>query len=109
MTMANSAEATENMVAPRASPEPCLIAYSQNALAITYPINEQIQNIGLFFNDHSFAKISAINSNTMRRVSGNIHMGILLVRPAGFEPTTAWFEAKYSIQLSYGRVTIRLK
>ncbi len=26
-----------------------------------------------------------------------------LVRPAGFEPTTPWFVAKYSIQLSYGR------
>ena len=28
---------------------------------------------------------------------------MLLVRPAGFEPTTPWFVAKYSIQLSYGR------
>ena len=27
----------------------------------------------------------------------------ILVRPAGFEPTTPWFVAKYSIQLSYGR------
>ena len=27
-----------------------------------------------------------------------------LVRPAGFEPTTPWFVAKYSIQLSYGRI-----
>jgi len=28
-----------------------------------------------------------------------------MVRPAGFEPTTPWFEAKYSNPLSYGRVT----
>lgn len=27
-----------------------------------------------------------------------------MVRPAGFEPTTPWFEAKCSIQLSYGRI-----
>ena len=27
-----------------------------------------------------------------------------LVRPEGFEPPTPWFEAKYSIQLSYGRI-----
>ncbi len=26
-----------------------------------------------------------------------------LVRPEGFEPPTPWFEAKYSIQLSYER------
>ena len=27
-----------------------------------------------------------------------------MARPEGFEPPTTWFEAKYSIQLSYGRM-----
>ena len=29
-----------------------------------------------------------------------------MARPAGFEPTTPWFVAKYSIQLSYGRMLV---
>jgi hypothetical protein len=30
-------------------------------------------------------------------------MNCVLARLAGFEPTTPWFVAKYSIQLSYSR------
>ncbi len=29
---------------------------------------------------------------------------LILVRLAGIEPTTPWFVAKYSIQLSYSRI-----
>ena len=28
-----------------------------------------------------------------------------MARPEGVEPPTAWFVARYSIQLSYGRLT----
>ncbi len=31
-----------------------------------------------------------------------------MVRPEGFEPPTPWFVAKYSIQMSYGRLRERI-
>lgn len=34
-------------------------------------------------------------------------MHVRMVRLAGFEPTTPWFVAKYSIQLSYSRTQKR--
>ena len=40
---------------------------------------------------------------------GDIHLTLcLLVRPKRFELLTPWFVAKYSIQLSYGRVKLLL-
>ena len=32
-----------------------------------------------------------------------------MVRPAGFEPATFWFEARHSNPLSYGRVNCDFK
>jgi hypothetical protein len=32
-----------------------------------------------------------------------------MVRPVGIEPTTSWFVAMHSIQLSYGRILMKLR
>jgi hypothetical protein len=39
----------------------------------------------------------------MKKASKFDLAGFYMVRLAGFEPTTPWFVAKYSIQLSYSR------
>jgi hypothetical protein len=34
----------------------------------------------------------------------NVKTENIMVRPVGIEPTTSWFVAMHSIQLSYGRI-----
>ena len=36
-------------------------------------------------------------------------VGVKMARSGGFEPPTAWFVARYSIQLSYERTIVTLK
>ena len=47
---------------------------------------------------------AAQRKKARRFLSGPFHLRIL-VRLAGIEPTTPWFVAKYSIQLSYSRLS----
>jgi hypothetical protein len=68
----------EKIVAPRASPDPLCIAYSQKAFAMTYEVIEHIQNHGLLLSDHSFARTSAMISKTISSERGISHMNVFM-------------------------------
>ena len=46
----------------------------------------------------------SLHLNNAPHVTSRLSVNDFLVRPAGFEPATPWFEAKYSNPLSYGRL-----
>ena len=52
-------------------------------------------------NDRS---LSYTNEKAGERALTGFHLHRVLVRPERFELPTAWFVARYSIQLSYGRI-----
>jgi hypothetical protein len=62
-------------------------------------MEELLSTIARFTTAKPQAKKNASEAKPLRRQS----ISYCLVRLAGFEPTTPWFVAKYSIQLSYSR------
>lgn len=68
------AEPIENIIAPRAKPEPFLIALNQKILEITCTAIAPSQNYQLPFSTHSFARMSVITSKIINRARGNIQI-----------------------------------
>jgi hypothetical protein len=61
---------------------------------------------GLYRKPYSARHVHQSAANTATKKKGQISRSgpsYFLVRLAGIEPTTPWFVAKYSIQLSYSR------
>ena len=66
-------ELTENITAPRASPEPFFKANSQKVFAIRYDPRAAVAKSTVLFRDHSLANMSAMSSKVISRLRGNNH------------------------------------
>ena len=56
---------------------------------------------------HPGYKTTLLDATKEKACDVNRRPFLKLARPEGFEPPTPWFVAKYSIQMSYGRVERR--
>ena len=61
-------------------------------------------NENLYSDCKKLSKIPTLKATTEKPPEHFCSGGLYLVRLAGIEPTTPWFVAKYSIQLSYSRI-----
>ncbi len=64
---------------------------------------------GILERPHALLRAVPNQRVTKKKPNVTDHIGFsFLVRLAGIEPTTLWFVARYSIQLSYSRISPKL-